>query len=139
MVPDNVFQVSSGISSTWGGNLTDMVRARRILEVIERDGLIERAAAMGKYLLAGLREIAARHPALVARPRGRGLMCAVTLPSAALRDPRRAPTATRRHGMWCFGLSWLPYMVSFAAGSAGHPGSRGKEGTRWESGTAPQR
>ncbi|MBN9618656.1 MAG: L-lysine 6-transaminase, partial [Actinobacteria bacterium] len=34
-VPDNVFAVSSRINSTWGGNLTDMVRARRILEVIE--------------------------------------------------------------------------------------------------------
>ena len=42
-VPDNVFAVSSRINSTWGGNLTDMVRARRILEVIESDGLIERA------------------------------------------------------------------------------------------------
>jgi len=85
-VPDNVFAVSSRINSTWGGNLTDMVRARRILEVIERDRLIERAAAMGEHLLAELRDIAARYPALVAHPRGRGLMCAVTLPSAALRD-----------------------------------------------------
>ena len=42
-VPDNVFAVSSRINSTWGGNLTDMVRARRILEVIEAEALIERA------------------------------------------------------------------------------------------------
>lgn len=45
-VPDNVFRVSSRINSTWGGNLTDMVRARRILEVIvpgpHGDGEIER-------------------------------------------------------------------------------------------------
>ena len=34
-VADNVFAVSSRINSTWGGNLTDMVRSRRILEVIE--------------------------------------------------------------------------------------------------------
>ena len=34
-VPDNVCVVGSRINSTWGGNLTDMVRARRILEVIE--------------------------------------------------------------------------------------------------------
>ena len=39
-VADNVFAVSSRINSTWGGNLTDMVRSRRILEVIERDRLI---------------------------------------------------------------------------------------------------
>ncbi len=85
-VPDNVFRVSSRINSTWGGNLTDMVRARRILEVIEADGLIERAAAGGEQLLAGLRELAVRYPGLVAHPRGRGLMCAITLPGPALRD-----------------------------------------------------
>lgn len=85
-VRDNVFTVSSRLNSTWGGNLTDMVRARRVLEVIERDRLTERAAALGEHLLAGLRGLAARRPGLVGCPRGRGLMCAVTLPSAALRD-----------------------------------------------------
>jgi len=84
-VPDNVFAVSSRINSTWGGNLTDMVRARRILEVIERDGLIERAATLGVQLLTELRALESRHPA-VSEVRGRGLMCALTLPTAQLRD-----------------------------------------------------
>ncbi|TQF66019.1 L-lysine 6-transaminase [Rhodococcus spelaei] len=84
-VPDNVFRVSSRINSTWGGNLTDMVRARRILEVIERDRLIDRARLLGSQLLAGLAALAARHPC-VTDPRGRGLMCAVTLDSAGRRD-----------------------------------------------------
>jgi L-lysine 6-transaminase len=84
-VPGNVFAVSSRINSTWGGNLTDMVRARRILEVIERDGLIANARGMGERLLRGLQALAARHD-LVTAPRGRGLMCAFTLPSAAIRD-----------------------------------------------------
>jgi L-lysine 6-transaminase len=85
-VTDNVFSVSSRINSTWGGNLTDMVRARRILEVIEDEGLIERAATLGGHLIAGLGDLAARHPGLVTHPRGRGLMCAITLPAAGLRD-----------------------------------------------------
>jgi L-lysine 6-transaminase len=85
-VTDNVFNVSSRINSTWGGNLTDMVRARRILEVIEAEQLIERAATLGERLLDGLRDLAARHPALVSHPRGRGLMCAITLPTSRLRD-----------------------------------------------------
>jgi L-lysine 6-transaminase len=85
-VADNVFRVASRINSTWGGNLTDMVRSRRILEVIEADGLIDRAAALGEHLLDGLRDLAGRHRGLVAHPRGRGLMCALTLPTAALRD-----------------------------------------------------
>ncbi len=84
-VRDNVFAVSSRINSTWGGNLTDMVRARRILEVIEHDGLIARAAELGEYLLAGLRGLAEKHD-VVRDVRGRGLMCAFTLPSAELRD-----------------------------------------------------
>src|SRR5690349_3969264 len=84
-VPDNVFAVSSRINSTWGGSLADMVRARRILEVVEADELIPRAATLGARLLAMLHELADRHPA-VTDPRGRGLMCAVTLATPQLRD-----------------------------------------------------
>jgi L-lysine 6-transaminase len=84
-VRDNVFRVPSRINSTWGGNLTDMVRARRILEVIEADGLIDRARMLGEQLLAGLRELEATHPT-VSDVRGRGLMCALTLPSAETRN-----------------------------------------------------
>ena len=36
--PENVFHVSSRINSTWGGNLVDMVRSQRYLEIIEEDG-----------------------------------------------------------------------------------------------------
>ena len=84
-VEQNVFAVSSRINSTWGGNLTDMVRSRRILEVIEHDNLIGQASTRGEYLLDGLRALAARH-ARVSEVRGRGLMCAFTLPSPELRD-----------------------------------------------------
>lgn len=84
-VHDNVFEVSSRINSTWGGNLTDMVRARRILEVIEEDRLIDRARLCGTHLLRRLDDLAAAHDA-VTEPRGRGLMCAITLPTAAHRD-----------------------------------------------------
>ncbi len=84
-VPDNVFRVASRINSTWGGNLTDMVRARRILEVIEADGLIGRAEFAGAHLLHQLRALATKHD-VISEVRGRGLMCAFTLPSAELRD-----------------------------------------------------
>ncbi|MDT5153635.1 MAG: L-lysine 6-transaminase [Mycobacterium sp.] len=85
-VADNVFNVSSRINSTWGGNLTDMVRSRRILETIEAEGLIDRAADIGRHLLDRLRDLAAEFPALVVDPRGRGLMCAFGMPTAAQRD-----------------------------------------------------
>ncbi len=85
-VADNVFHVSSRINSTWGGNLTDMVRARRILEVIEADDLIAAAAVAGQRLLEGLRGLAEEFPGRVLDPRGRGLMCAFSMPTAAERD-----------------------------------------------------
>jgi L-lysine 6-transaminase len=85
-VADNVFAVSSRINSTWGGNLVDMVRARRILETIEADGLFDNAAACGRYLLDALTELAADHPGVVLDVRGRGLMCAFSLPTAQARD-----------------------------------------------------
>lgn len=84
-VPDNVFRLGSRINSTWGGNLTDMVRARRILEVVESEGLIERAAELGAHLQHALDGLAERHPE-VTDVRGRGLMCAFSLPSADLRN-----------------------------------------------------
>jgi L-lysine 6-transaminase len=84
-VPDNVFTVSSRLNSTWGGNLTDMVRARRYLEVIEADGLVDRARRLGKRLLDGLHELATVHE-VVSNVRGRGLLCAFDLPDAATRD-----------------------------------------------------
>lgn len=85
-VADNVFAVSSRLNSTWGGNLADMVRARRILEVIEADELFEHAARQGAYLLRGLHDLAREFPGLVLDVRGRGLMCAFSLPTTADRD-----------------------------------------------------
>ncbi|OBA83185.1 L-lysine 6-transaminase [Mycobacterium sp. 1164966.3] len=85
-VADNVFAVASRLNSTWGGSLVDMVRARRILEVIEADGLFQRAAELGSYLRARLDELAHDFPGLVLDPRGRGLMCAFNLPGTAERD-----------------------------------------------------
>jgi len=85
-VADNVFTVSSRINSTWGGNLVDMVRSRRILETIAAEGLFANAAEQGRHLRARLSELASEMPDTVLDVRGRGLMCAFALPSAAKRD-----------------------------------------------------
>lgn len=85
-VPTNVFAVASRISSTWGGNLVDMVRATRVLETVDRLGLLDTVARTGKHLLDGLTTLAAKHPDAVRNPRGRGLMCAVDLPGTKVRD-----------------------------------------------------
>jgi L-lysine 6-transaminase len=63
-----------------------MVRSRRILEIIEADGLFDHAAKVGAYLVTELQGLADRHAALVSNARGRGLMCAIDLPDGTLRD-----------------------------------------------------
>jgi L-lysine 6-transaminase len=85
-VSDNVFSVPGRINSTWGGGLADMVRSRRLLEIIERDGLIDHAAKVGDWLIGELTVLGERHAALVSNVRGRGLMCAFDLAAAPDRD-----------------------------------------------------
>jgi L-lysine 6-transaminase len=67
--------------STFGGNPVACAAALAVLEVIERDGLCERAAAAGKRLLDGLGTIGQ-----VDNVRGRGLFVAVDLPTREARD-----------------------------------------------------
>jgi L-lysine 6-transaminase len=76
-VPDNVFKVPSRINSTWGGNLVDMVRVTRILEIIDEESLVEQAARVGKHLVTGLQRLGENHPQFLSNPRGLGLFCAV--------------------------------------------------------------
>ncbi|MBK9118270.1 MAG: L-lysine 6-transaminase [Phycisphaerales bacterium] len=83
-VPDNVFQLGSRISSTWGGSLVDMVRATQLLRIVQEEDLVNHAAESGSYLLERLHELAAQHAA-VAGVRGRGLMCAFDLPDGEYR------------------------------------------------------
>ncbi len=85
-IETNCFKVSSRINSTWGGNLADMVRARKILEIIEEDHLIEHAAKMGDYLLSKVEALAETFPQWVSNPRGKGLIVAFDLPNAELRN-----------------------------------------------------
>ena len=84
--PQNVFRVPSRINSTWGAHIVDMLRAMRILQVIERDGLVEQAARVGERLQSNLRELASGRPELLSNARGRGLMCAIDLPDGVARD-----------------------------------------------------
>ncbi len=82
---DNVFKVPSRISSTWGGSLADMVRATRILEAIESEQLLSNATQRGLELQSGLAALSQRFPGLVRNARGRGLMCALDVPTTEQR------------------------------------------------------
>ena len=85
-IEDNVFNVSSRLNSTWGGNLVDMVRAQRYLEVIHEENLLKNAEIQGKHLLEGLEEIQDQYPEIISNARGLGLMCAFDLPTPEQRD-----------------------------------------------------
>ncbi|QGK68673.1 L-lysine 6-transaminase [Allosaccharopolyspora coralli] len=84
-IPENAFREPSRISSTWGGSLVDMVRATRILEIVEDENLLDHARAMGDQLLAELTDLAVEFPQLVGKARGRGLMCAIDFHDPAMR------------------------------------------------------
>ncbi len=86
-VPDNVFHTSSRINSTWGGNLVDMVRVTRYLEIMAEDNLIQNAAAQGAYLHQHLNRLAEEVGSnVITNVRGLGLMRAFDLPSTAMRN-----------------------------------------------------
>lgn len=88
-IPQNVFRESSRINSTFGGNFVDMLRFQLTLEVIEKENLVENARIVGEYLLEGLQKLAADYPQTFTNARGRGLMCAIDLPTGMMRDRLR--------------------------------------------------
>ena len=100
-VEKNVFKVSSRINSTWGGNLVDMVRCARYLQIVEEDGLVENAACVGGKMKEGLRALAEDFPTLVGNVRGAGLLLALDLPDGDTR-------AKVRQACWDRGLAVLP-------------------------------
>lgn len=84
-VDNHVFKESSRINSTFGGNIVDMVRSQKFLEIIEKEHLVEQAAQTGNYLIQKLYELGNRHQHLISNIRGRGLMCSFDLPDSTLR------------------------------------------------------
>jgi len=86
-VEDNVFQEKSRINSTWGGNLVDMVRFQKYLEIIEQENLLDNVRTTGRYFLEQLQSLAQRHGEdVISNVRGRGLMLAFDLPGETFRD-----------------------------------------------------
>ena len=85
-VKDNVFNVSNRLNSTWGGNLIDMFRCKKYLEIIKEENLIKNAKIQGQHLLGNLEELAQKYPDKISNARGLGLMCAFDLKTPEKRD-----------------------------------------------------
>ena len=97
-IKNNVFSKfndgKSRLNSTWAGNLVDMVRCTRYLEIVRDEKLIDQAAQMGEYFMNGLRKVAAEHGAgIMANVRGRGLFIAFDVID-------REKTGDRRGMLW---------------------------------------
>jgi L-lysine 6-transaminase len=89
-VQDNVFQKSSRINSTWGGNLVDMIRGAKYAEIIREENLIENAAQVGAYFLGRLEALAAQSGGKISNVRGKGLFIAFDMQDTAARNDFRA-------------------------------------------------
>ena len=72
---------------TYGGNAVSCAAALATLDVVDDEGLVERAATLGERMLDGLRSAAAGH-ASVAEVRGRGLMLAIEFADGPELTPR---------------------------------------------------
>jgi len=85
-VENNVFQESSRLNSTFGGNFIDMLRLQLILEIIENENLVEHAKTEGQFLLQELQKLEQKHPQILSNARGLGLLCAIDFPNNEIRN-----------------------------------------------------
>ncbi len=83
---DSVFKVPSRINSTFGGNLVDMIRSAKYLEIIQEENLIQNSRGRGAFLQSCLHQLAAEFPDLISNVRGKGLFIAFDLPNKDLRN-----------------------------------------------------
>jgi L-lysine 6-transaminase len=74
-----------------------MVRCQIILEVIERERLVDNAAAAGLHLQERLRELCGEFPGLISNARGRGLFCAFDC--AGIEKRNSILSRAREHGV----------------------------------------
>ena len=63
---------------TFGGHPVAAAASLKNLEIMEREGMVENSASMGRYLLDGLEELKEKHR-IIGNVRGLGLMCGLDL------------------------------------------------------------
>ncbi|MDI3480458.1 MAG: L-lysine 6-transaminase [Tepidanaerobacteraceae bacterium] len=88
-VENNCFVESSRINSTWGGNLADMVRSTRILEIMKEDNVLDHVNKVSGVLHEHLHALEREFPELISNVRYKGLMAAFSLPTPEIRDKFR--------------------------------------------------
>lgn len=87
------FTEKTGLFSTFGGNTVACAAGNAVLDVIEREDLIENGRVVGKYLRDQLRELAQTQP-LIGDVRGFGMLAGVEfVTDREARTPATAETA----------------------------------------------
>jgi len=85
-IENNVFRTPSRINSTWGGNMVDMKRFTKILQIIKEEDLVKNCEVMGEYLQNKLSELADKHTEKISNTRGLGLFCAFDAADGKMRN-----------------------------------------------------
>lgn len=67
------------LGTTFGGNHLACAAALAVLDVIEKENLVENANKVGEFLIAELKKLQAAHPDKITEVRGRGLMIGIEL------------------------------------------------------------
>jgi acetylornithine aminotransferase/acetylornithine/N-succinyldiaminopimelate aminotransferase len=97
--------------STYGGSPLACAVALRILEVIQREKLEDNARQLGDFLMAGLRQLSERFPAVLGAVRGLGLVIGMELapgiPNLA-GDPNKTQAARLANLLHAAGLLTIP-------------------------------
>ncbi len=62
------------------------MKDKKYLEIIKEENLVENAATIGAYLQEKLDGLQMKYPAMLSNARGKGLYCAIDLPSGELRS-----------------------------------------------------
>ncbi len=87
--------------TTFGGSPLACSAAHAVLDIIERENLIERAKNLGGILLDGLKQIAANFPSHIDEVRGRGLMLGLQLSF----EPAELVSKLRENGLLTVGAA----------------------------------
>lgn len=95
--PDQAFR----IFNTWLGDPGKLVLLEAVIQTIRSEGLLEKTAKTGEYLLRGLKTAQSSYPDFLERARGRGTFSAVDFKTPDMRD--RAIRELHRVGIHCGG------------------------------------
>jgi L-lysine 6-transaminase len=85
-VDEHVFRKPTRINSTWGGNIVDMFRFKKILEIIKEEELVENCRIQGEYLQKRMNDLTEKYPDKLSNARGLGLFCAFDCNTPEMRN-----------------------------------------------------